>query len=162
MEKWATTNVQPHWKAIPFENNTQVKLSFYLKIKNADKLKQIADSVSNPRSPMYGKYLTFAEVGKIVAPDAIYLNRVLDLLRVHGANESSIRVSKMRDVVRAVVSLENAEKMLQCLYGRFKHKDTGMIVLRAPEGYSLPSEVAEGVDFVAGVVGFPSMSFQFN
>jgi subtilase family serine protease len=157
MEMSSATNVVPAgWEVVPKANNANVKLAFFLKLRNVDELQAKVKSVSDPNNSDYSNYLTFAELGRLVMPKPQYLRRVLDLLKANGANESSIDISIMRDVVRVNVPIDGAEKMLGCKYYRFRNSDTSITVLRAPSGYSLPEDVAEGVSFVAGVVGFPS------
>jgi tripeptidyl-peptidase-1 len=157
MESSAVNTIPQGWEKIPFSNDALIRLTFFLKLQNGDKLLAKAKSVSDPNNPDYGNYLTFAEVGRLVTPESKYISRVMNLLRSHGAVESSIEISNMRDVINVLLPLDGAERMLDCKYARFRHQDTGVTVMRAPNGYSLPEDVAEGVSFVAGVIGFPNV-----
>ncbi|KAL0481704.1 tripeptidyl-peptidase I [Acrasis kona] len=157
MEVSISNEIPATWEAIQGGNNEFVRLTFFLKLQNTDKLQLKVKTVSDPDHKDYGNFLTFSQLSQMISPERKYLDRVLRLLREHGAEETTIDVSKMGDVIRANVPTEQAERMLDCKYSRFLHTETGITIMRAPNGYSLPDEVAEVVSFVAGVVGFPSL-----
>jgi len=52
----------------PPEQGHQVKITFYLKEQNLDKLKETAQKVSDPTSPDYGHFLTKEQINAMTQP----------------------------------------------------------------------------------------------
>lgn len=122
-----------------------------MKQRNIAKLESTLLSVSSPKSPNYGKLWTLDEVNQLTAPAQADVDTVVSFLKEHGVSEWEF----VSGFLRATVSVETAEKMLDTQYKEYKHTSEGRKVLRCSD-YSLPEYVASVVDFVSPTVNFPA------
>lgn len=109
--------------------------------------------MSNPTSPLYGRYLSQAEVTALVAPPPAVVDAVVAELRAHGA--SRVAVHANRDVVDATLSVAEAERFFGVELLAYRHAKTGRTIIRSAKGHSLPPSIAPYVDLVHGVSDFP-------
>lgn len=133
----------------------QIELTFAVKQSNIDVLHETLMSVSNPDSPSYGKLLSLDEINKLTQPSNLSLETVKEYLNSHGVNESDVSYSS--GFLRAVVDINTAESMLSASYSLYKHVLSEAEVIRC-DGYSLPIDIAEHLDFVSPTVNFPPSS----
>jgi tripeptidyl-peptidase-1 len=133
-----------------------IQLHFFVKQQNVDKLHDRLMRMSMPSSPEYGLHMSNEEVHELTAPNPQHVAAVVSFLQGYSV-EAQMETSS-RDIISAKVSVRTAEAMLSAKYVQLKHTRTGVVVNRAPEGYSLPSEVAAGVDFVTPTVHIPGVA----
>merc|ERR1719502_1328335 len=91
----------------------------------------------------------------MTSPDPMHLHAVEEFLDKHSVKHR--RVTANGDFIVADVPVRTAEEMLSAKYVQLAHKEAGLKVHRAPGGYSLPTEVAAAVDFVAPTVHVPGV-----
>lgn len=139
---------------------TQIKLTFALKQQNLDKLDSIFWEVSNPQSPAYSQYLSRDEVDALVAPDPSDVRRLETWLVENGVEKAKIE-RPVSDFLTARMDLSTAERLLECPFYKFAHKEkAGLTLVRCSTDYSLPAHIAPLVDFVGGVRQFPKVRKQ--
>ena len=99
-----------------------------------NKLEQIVLDISNPTSTNYGNYLSNAEIGKLVAPDASVQTHVFDYLTQQGF---SCQLTEIGDAIGCQGPRYLAEK----------------VFLINPEWthHNIPSEIAADIDFIDGL-----------
>jgi len=141
---WEKVSVAPR--------DESIELVFAVKQTNKDRLEQLLLVVSDPESESYGDHLSHDEVNDLVAPAPVSIEAVADYLSEHGVDDWTSTVNG--DFITAVVPVAKAEAMLRTTYNLYQTKDKRMTAVRC-EHYSLPSAVAEHVDFVGGTVRFP-------
>jgi hypothetical protein len=66
-----------------------------------------------------GRYLSASELADLVAPPAEWVAAVVDWLASHGVR--SYELSRNRDYITAHVDVDQAEALLACSFGRFRH-----------------------------------------
>jgi tripeptidyl-peptidase-1 len=89
----------PHWFAAERANaESSKKLVFAIKHKNLDVLGQRFDEVSSPDSELYGKYLSFQQLGDIVRNQEGH-DAVRDYLLSRGVREQEIEATKNGEVL---------------------------------------------------------------
>mmetsp|Transcript_23920 Transcript_23920/g.35114 ORF Transcript_23920/g.35114 Transcript_23920/m.35114 type:complete len:541 (-) Transcript_23920:212-1834(-) len=127
-----------------------IELTFAVKHRNIEELKHRLIDISSPKSENYGKLLSLEDIENIVRPPAESFDAVSSYLREFGVYNISISSG----FLRAHVAVRTAEKILSATYRTYMHSRLGQQTLRCEE-YSLPTTVADHVDFVAPTVNFP-------
>jgi len=152
-----------HGEAIPIPSswaeigsvNYQQKRLFIIAVKqqNVDQLEQIFNQVSNPQHPNYGKYLSVDEITQLVQPSQDALNRLGIWLQEH---DIEYTLSGNNDLIKFVTTLEKAEKLFQFEYKNYQHA-SGRQHASSTGPYHMPSHLAQHVDYVTGILGFPEI-----
>lgn len=138
---------------VDFDVNEHVlRLIVAVKQRNTDQLEDIFWRVSDPTSPEYGKHLTIDEITALVAPAQETVDAVLAWLRSSGAQVLS--VDRNRDFIHISMTVASASDMLNVEFGPFRHLETGKVLVRSAQPYTVPFSVSEHIDFIAGVNGF--------
>merc|ERR1719399_68895 len=132
-----------------------LQLTFAVKQNNTAALFELLDKTSDPDSPIYGHHATLTEVSAMVAPLGKSVEAVLAFLRHNGAEGAC--ATPNCDFVTSTVSVAKAGLLLGTTYEEYVHTPTGLR-LWATEGYSLPSSVADHVDFVSPTTRLPSVA----
>lgn len=153
---------QRGWQVFASNGRNDDKSQHYLdllvavKQQNVDKLESVLISVSDPKSPTYGKHLSKQEVDTLLAPSAEAVTVVKQWLENHGVEATSVTANS--DFIRARVTVSHAENILNATYVRFEH-DAHPPVWRVggDASYSVPVEVAQHVDFIAPTISFPGL-----
>jgi hypothetical protein len=133
--------------------------------------------VSDPKSDVYGKFMTAEKVGALVQPSKESINAVVNWLEEHGVTD--YKFTPHNEFLKAVVNVSlviTAIAFLMCFtYFRCNIKASDLLggikyhyftpasattshsrFARSLDAYSLPSHVAAHVDFVGGVNRLPS------
>ncbi|NXY85322.1 TPP1 peptidase, partial [Alcedo cyanopectus] len=175
-------SVPPGWThAGRVDPGHPVELTFALRQRGTQRLAQLVDAVSDPRSPRYGdspalphpwapphgrappltplsvppagKYLSLEQVRELVQPSTGTLLTVLKWLRGHGV-ESCQSVATL-DFLECQMAASTAEGLLPgAQFHRFVKGQAS--VVRSPLPYAVPEELAEHLDFVGGLHRFPA------
>jgi tripeptidyl-peptidase-1 len=132
----------------------RIALILTLKPANPEALEATLFRVSDPKSSDYGKHLTFEEAHALAAPPAEARAAVRKFLRDFNA-DIELSAHPYDGMIRTVVTIATAEKMLACEYYEFVHSRTNRTVIRTSE-YSLPEEVASYIGVVGPTVSFPA------
>lgn len=114
--------------------------------------------VSTPGSPLYGKHLSNEEVHRLVQPAEEHVASVKAFLKSYEVTFESMN----SDVIEVDVSVREAEALLGAEYHELQKIDAGpndvsIHRILSKDGYSLPIDVAEAVDFVAPTVTVPTI-----
>uniref|UniRef100_A0A3B3QL29 Tripeptidyl-peptidase 1 n=1 Tax=Paramormyrops kingsleyae TaxID=1676925 RepID=A0A3B3QL29_9TELE len=134
-------------------SSDRVELTFALRQQNVDKLRGLLESVSDPDSVQYGKFLTLEEVSSLVRPSELTQKAVWGWLRSHGVTDC--RTVLTDDFLQCDMTIQAAESLLPG--SRFFRYVRGQHALvRSPAPYSVPDDLAQHLDFVGGVHRFPA------
>eukprot|EP01114_Cavostelium_apophysatum_P010671 TRINITY_DN2473_c0_g1_i2.p1 TRINITY_DN2473_c0_g1~~TRINITY_DN2473_c0_g1_i2.p1 ORF type:complete len:741 (+),score=125.61 TRINITY_DN2473_c0_g1_i2:30-2252(+) len=140
------------WEEIKFTSTDlsqkNLTLTIALKQRNLEQFEELFWKVSSPKNRLYRNFLTHNEIRRMIAPSTEDVKIVVEHLRLNGASDIALR--KSGDFVTFKISVQNAEQMLGTTYKSFTHAKSGKNILKAHLSYSLPSEIAEKVDFVSG------------
>lgn len=132
-----------------------LELTFAVRQRGLAELHETLMRVSSPSSPDYGQHLSNAEVNAMTAPAPDHVEAVFAFLRQHDLEPRS--ATPNNDMIVVTVTVETAERLLSTSYVQLAHEKSGVVMSRAPSGYSLPAEVAAVVDFVAPTVHIPGV-----
>ena len=113
--------------------------------------------VSDPRSPTYGQHLKPEEVASLVALPAEQLSAALAAFEC-GTVPALCTLSVHRDSFLLRTTVTHAESLLSVTFRSFVHPsgEGTTTLLRSTDSPVLPVAAAELVDFLQGVVDFPS------
>ena len=103
---------------------------------------QIAEQVSDPRSPRYGRYLSAAQLQATLPDTTIASESVTSWLHEHNISDTTMG----RDWVDFSTTVGRANSLLKANFGSYTYKDSDS-VLRTDE-YSLPASLLDHIDFV--------------
>jgi len=128
------------------------EITIALKQQNLALLNEIFVNVSDPQNSMYGQFLSREEILDIVSPPQHQVHRVLDWLHTYGIDRVSIKV--LGDAIQVRVAVSVLESMLHTQFYNFVDLK-GKLIARQMGTYSIPSELGDVVEMIAGVSDFP-------
>lgn len=131
-------------------SDKEITLHFALKHENKDYFHSIFTKVSNPNSESYGQYLSWEEVEDILVNKSSR-DKVIQWLKEQ--NIDDYEITGTGDWILIHVSVEQAESLLDTSFSLIRTNSNSKII-RSLVPYSLPTEIAEFIDFVGGVHGF--------
>ncbi|XP_053312745.1 tripeptidyl-peptidase 1 [Spea bombifrons] len=154
LEPDQSVRVPDGWRHVErVDGSEDVILTFALKQQRVDKLKNLVDQVSDPRSQQYGHYLSLAELSDLVGPSEETLGTVRNWLEKHGIWDCLTVLTG--DFLQCRTQARNAEKLLPgAQFHRYVKGD--LSVVRSGTPYSVSPQVAPHIDFVGGLHRFPS------
>ncbi|CAH2226284.1 tripeptidyl-peptidase 1 [Pelobates cultripes] len=139
--------------------NESITLTFALRQQHVDKLENLVEQVSDPWSPLYGHYLSLAEVSNLIRPSLETVIKVKMWLEKHGVQDCDTVQSE--DFLQCQTQASAAELLLPgTQFHRYAKGEQR--VIRSSSPYSLSSEVAPHIDFVGGVHRFPKQRKLLN
>jgi tripeptidyl-peptidase-1 len=135
-------------RALPQET---VSLRFALKQRNLDVLEATLLDRADPYSPNYAKWWTTSQILDLVAPESSVADAVVNFLLQNGA----MNVENRRDMIKCEMAVRNIETLLRTTMNVYEAGNSQII--RTRDGYTMPSEIAQYVDFISGLEEFPQV-----
>jgi tripeptidyl-peptidase-1 len=133
----------------------KVKVTLPIKQSNLELVEKLFWEVSNPKSSMYGKYMSFDEIGELTKNENATLSTV-EYLKSVGVRESDIRVNPHGTFVSAVLPVSVANKAFNADFYVYSHPESSDVTIKT-EISSLPGELAAYVTHVAHASYFPEV-----
>ncbi|EGC36711.1 hypothetical protein DICPUDRAFT_46984 [Dictyostelium purpureum] len=130
-------------------SNDLISFKFLLKQNNLDKLKYYFTEVSNPKSELYGQFLSREEINEITRSDEVHFSNVLELLEHHGIGGDEILV--FSDYITVTTSLKKAASIFSTKFSQYRNLKNGVVRNRISGPAYLPKEIANSIDFVTGI-----------
>lgn len=147
------------WKiGEPSNNEDVITFQIYLKQQNLDKLHEEFIKLTTPGSPEWRHWKTIEEVKAITAPPALDKFLVKRWLVSAGITE----IEDFIDTYRVTATIESVSKLLETEFYEFTHISSGTIVNRQVNSYSVPSRIANKIQFITGVSEFPYATRKFS
>ena len=139
----------PHgWRSVgEADGSLPLVLSVALKQPRMSELEAHVQDLSEPSHPKYGAHLSQNDISEFQHPDREGLIAVRSWL-----SENGVPFSIEGSWLRINTTVDTANHLIDADFGRYQYNDDSP-VLRATH-YSLPSEVADYVDFVYPVTQF--------
>lgn len=157
-----TTEIPYGWlrisRAHPME---PLKMSFAIKQKNINLLQDTLLQVSDPTSPQYGHHLSMEQVHDMVAPAPEHIQTVYQFLKHYQPDLKQYQTSPNGDFINVIMTVSTAERLLNTHYYLYEYnttltnKNTRPITAIRCHEYSLPTNIASLIDFVAPTLRFP-------
>lgn len=144
-------SVPAGWKKLREADPSHLlKLRIALEQPNTALFEQTLYDVSNPEHVLYGKHLKRDELARLMAPTAESTSTVLAWLR---ENVGESKIEDDGEWINVVVSVHDAEQMLDAKFAVYGYLETGVEKVRALE-YSVPEQVKEHITFIAPIIRF--------
>eukprot|EP00949_MAST-11_sp_MAST-11-sp1_P004289 g4289.t1 len=149
------------WKVVG-RSEPGVRLELTFAVRHNQQGKEILEErllqAATPGSPLYGKHLSNEQVHKILQPAEEHVASVKAFLKSFQVTFESVN----SDIIVCDVSVRQAEALLGAKYYELRQIDGGrehgsIHRILSKDGYTLPSNVAEAVDFVAPTVTVPTL-----
>ncbi|KAI9234223.1 MAG: tripeptidyl peptidase A [Podila humilis] len=121
-----------------------------LRQQNVDDFHQKVIDISTPDHPSYGMHMSQAEIHDILRPADDSTQLVLEWLQSHG-----IQGVLDNHWVKAVVTVSQANKLLQTQYNTYRNVVNGDQVIRTM-AYHLPTILADHIDLISPTTTFPT------
>jgi tripeptidyl-peptidase-1 len=146
----ASAAVDPH---------EQLDVTFGLYRQRVAEMESIFFQVSNPEHEEWGNHLSSKDMAALVAPSKASVRKVIGWLSSSGITK--IVVGPHSDYIRATATIEQLETLLAVTFRRFQlHDGTGGALSRVVEEVRLPHDMADIVEVVGGITGFPINSIR--
>jgi tripeptidyl-peptidase-1 len=143
---WAhMTNVQ-----IPSDNLYQLRIALHPK--NSSELERRLLEISTPGNPAFRKYLNKDQITELVGRSKAEIDRITAFFQ--SQNVKIEGVHPHRDWLFVSATKDQIEKVFECELGSFANSRTGASKVGVKGGYSIPSEISDLVNFVAGMNSF--------
>jgi len=153
VDMYKLSGVPSDWKISGFsgaESETEGRYLFALKQRNLDQLEAKFWAVSDPDNSQYTQYMSKDEILSMIAPATADHNKVISWLQTHGVKQ----IKSFGDAIEIFTTTGVAAKLFETDFHQLAHAD-GRTIVRSISGYSLPSSIAQFVEFVTGVCSFP-------
>lgn len=111
--------------------------------------------MSNPKSPAYGRYLSDRSLAQLMAPQPADVQAVRDTLAAAGIR--SVRLAGTGDMLRATMTVAQAEQLFNIRIESFEHVQTSDVIARSLDELTLPPKMADAVELVYGLSSFPNL-----
>ncbi|CAA9963433.1 Protease s8 tripeptidyl peptidase protein [Pyrenophora teres f. maculata] len=133
---------------------TPLLVKIALKQSNMDQAESWLHDVASPESPNFGKHWTLEQVTEAFRPPQDAVDAVIDWLHSSGVHRDNVTHSDNKQWLVFPCSAEQAETLFHTDY--YEYHDLEGRSLAGNEGYHLPRDISDVVDFVKpGVVTVP-------
>lgn len=152
MEEASIGNLQSYVKGDAAPSTEMLELVFVIKQKNLDRLEEILNQVSDPKSPMYGHYLTKTQI------DDLTRNTEGQVAVTKYLTEQSVSITHVTsDSVRMTVTgpVSVWESALNTQFFHFTDPTGVLPAVTRTLSYSLPDTLSDFISTVSNTVQFP-------
>lgn len=132
--------------------NDKFTLRIALHPKNSAELERRLMDISMPGKPQFRKYLNKAQITEIVGRSDSEIQRIRDFLATKNVKIDSIHPN--RDWIFVTASKAQIEEIFECELASYSNAKTGAKKVGAKSSYTIPSEISDLVNFVAGMNTF--------
>eukprot|EP01126_Amoeba_proteus_P024427 TRINITY_DN2461_c0_g1_i10.p1 TRINITY_DN2461_c0_g1~~TRINITY_DN2461_c0_g1_i10.p1 ORF type:complete len:592 (-),score=87.73 TRINITY_DN2461_c0_g1_i10:37-1812(-) len=132
-------------------SNRIINFVIALKQHNLELLERLFWNVSDPTSSSYRKFMSTEEILSIVAPSKRISDEVARWL-------VPAKAEFRGDAIWVECSVSHASWLFHTQFGVFLH-ESGHYIVRQVGAYSIPSNLADKIDFITGLSDFPVMKF---
>eukprot|EP01126_Amoeba_proteus_P006188 TRINITY_DN1214_c0_g2_i2.p1 TRINITY_DN1214_c0_g2~~TRINITY_DN1214_c0_g2_i2.p1 ORF type:complete len:482 (+),score=82.72 TRINITY_DN1214_c0_g2_i2:105-1550(+) len=156
LEQSTSYLVPTGWSDVGTPHHTEIiPITFVLKVRNAEQLRNDALRVSDPDSKFYTNYITFEELISRYAPEKRHVDLLVSWLTSHGIKREQIRITPTRDFISVDLPVLLANKLFQVSLRKYQHTSVGTVI-KTTVPYSIPKHLSSIVSFVSGLVRFPN------
>jgi len=137
------------------DENEYLELTFAIKQQNTDLIHQKLFEVSDPSSSKFGQHWTMESIHEFLKPKDLSIELVLDWLNYYEIESHNIEyLTTNKDFIRIKTTVKVANEMLNTEYGYWVNTDDDKHI-RVKDGYKVPKQVAEHLDFISPTLRFP-------
>ncbi|OBZ72773.1 Tripeptidyl-peptidase SED1, partial [Grifola frondosa] len=121
---------------------------------NLESIEDYLLDVSHPESPNYGSHWSPAKVAAMFRPSRESIDSVQEWLANGGIDPTRISLSTSGGWLRANVTVEEAERLLETEYYVYEHEADGTEHIACENAYHLPEHISKHVDIVTPTLHF--------
>eukprot|EP01084_Bolivina_argentea_P265446 449953_1 len=158
----AIHNVNGFKELGPSNPDINIKLYFFLRNTNINKLRNLFLSVSTPGNDQYGNHKSIPELHTLIAPTDTSINSIINFLSNYSNNINIESTNK--DVISITTTISKAETLLNCTYFDYQSiTDKSQIISRVKIGttYKLNHNIAQHLYFISPTIYFPNKNVIF-
>jgi len=150
----------PHgWSEMNAPPTRPITLTFAIKQRNLDTLRLIAESVSDPKSREYRKFLSRDRLINLIAPSDSTIDTLSSWMIAHSVPEDKIELNPSKDfIILRQIDVSVAASLLSCKFKSYIHT-SGRFTQACIDDYQIPSDISSMIDFIGGVRYFPKMKY---
>ena len=130
-----------------------MKFIVALKLRNADKMHSHFLSVSDPKSPSYGKFLTPQEMQDMYGPEPAGKKAVLNYFKQ--IPNAELNIGEHGDLLEVVAPVKHVEGALKTRLGWVASPSYPTRSIRSKTDLNIPDHISQHIDFVS--LNFPVM-----
>ena len=136
------------------------RVHFHLALpqRNLDVLDRKFWAVSNPDSDEYGQFLSVDDIQALVSPPLAARSDLIHYLVQHGVEDAAIK--DFGDSLEVDATVDIASALFDATFHVFQHAESGRRVVRASSDVSVSVELAQRIESVYGLTGFPVPHFR--
>mmetsp|Transcript_19646 Transcript_19646/g.21860 ORF Transcript_19646/g.21860 Transcript_19646/m.21860 type:complete len:590 (+) Transcript_19646:17-1786(+) len=135
-------------EALPHES---IKFWVGLHQQNVDAFQAKVLDLADPSSVNYSQWMSQTDIMDMIRPNKEHHAAVYGWLsRVEGMN-----IVDLGDAFEVTAKASAVGKLFQCTFYQFIHLPSGHVAIRQEGGATIPVEVADYIDIVTGLTGFP-------
>ena len=124
-----------------------VKFIVALKLRNADKMHSHFLSVSDPKSPSYGKFLTPQEMQDMYGPEPAGKKAVLNYFKQ--IPNAELNIGEHGDLLEVVAPVKHVEGALKTRLGWVANPSYPTRSIRSKTDLNIPDHISQHIDFVS-------------
>jgi tripeptidyl-peptidase-1 len=143
-------------KARKAEADAKVKMTFPVKQSNLGLVERLFWEVSNPSSTLYGKYLSFEEVGSLTQNQHAS-EATIAYLKALGVEEADIEADQFGAYITANVPVRTANAAFNADFHVYEHEQSDKKIVKS-ESADLPEALRKYVTHVPHVSYFPQVN----
>eukprot|EP01130_Rhizamoeba_saxonica_P003853 TRINITY_DN1596_c0_g1_i2.p1 TRINITY_DN1596_c0_g1~~TRINITY_DN1596_c0_g1_i2.p1 ORF type:complete len:305 (+),score=66.36 TRINITY_DN1596_c0_g1_i2:51-965(+) len=136
----------------------ELSFAFTMPEKAIKALQRTLLEVSDPLSKQYGQYLTVDQVTKLLSASSSKVEQLSNYLTNQGV-KGPFELGLHGMVMNVAMSVEQAETILGTQFYEYCHSSYDRYCLYRAERYSVETSLANTIDFIGGVVHFPSLEY---
>lgn len=150
--------VPPGWTELsqPVDQEKTLSMRIMLTPQNVDRFQQRVVDLSTPDHPNYGSHMSPQQIQHILQPQSDAAEAVFEWLVSNGLQD---RVESRYDSFKFVVTVAEAEQLLQAQYRYFRNEENQKTILRTL-AYSIPEELHAHVALVQPTTMFGMQSMK--
>lgn len=138
------------------DSNGKMKITLPVRQSNLDLVEKLFWEVSNPKSTLFGKYLSFDQIGNLTKNDHA-ADSAVQYLQALGVPEQDIHVDAHRVYVSAHIPISTANAAFNADFHVYEHPELRGVQIIKSETADLPEFLKEHVTHVPHVSYFPQV-----
>ncbi|EAL65960.1 peptidase S8 and S53 domain-containing protein [Dictyostelium discoideum AX4] len=162
----AHPKIPPYWLIENEISNPNDLISFKILLKqnNLNKLNYLFEEISDPKSKIYGEFLSINEINELVKSSESDFNVVLEYLKSFniGNIENGSEIKVFSDYILVETTIEKVSSMFNSKFSNYKNKNNGNTRNRLNGPAYLPKQLLNSIDFVTGLSEFFENNFKIE
>ncbi|KAN0014390.1 hypothetical protein ACTFIU_000708 [Dictyostelium citrinum] len=160
----AHPKIPPYWLLENEISNPNDSISFKILLKqnNLDKLNYLFEEISDPKSILYGAFLSKDEINELVKSSDEDFNKVIEYLKSFDIVNIGNEIKLFSDYIQVETTINKVSSMFNSKFSNYKNKNNGKTRNRLNGPAYLPKRLLNSIDFITGLSEFFEHSFKIE